>query len=329
MQQMLQLEVLKLLADGEIHPEKELVKSFNLSGSILSKYIYKLRKLEIEVEFINGQGYRLSRPIDFLSPQKIFNELKTSMAGRIHRLDVFPELDSTNTYLLSAPIPDLGQMTVCLAEHQTSGRGRRGKQWSTPFGGGLCLSVGWLFDEIPQNLSALSLSVAVVVRRVIGELIGFYPLVKWPNDLVWKDQKLGGVLIESSSGHDSALHVVVGIGINVSIDPTWLKKICDWPKGAIDVNSIGKGKIMKNKLASRLVEDLYETLESYGTCGFELHHEEFIAANYLKDREVVLSNGSSSLSGTVIAVDLDGALILETASGAHRVISGEVSLRPS
>ena len=326
---MLQLEVLKVLADGKIHSEKEFVKSFNLSRSILSKYICNLRQLGIEAEFINGQGYRLSRPINFLNRQKISNELKTSMADRIHRLEVFPELDSTNTYLLRAPVPDSGQVTVCLAEYQSSGRGRRGKKWSVPFGGGLCLSVGRLFDDMPQNLSALSLSVAVVARRIIGELTGCYPLVKWPNDLVWKDQKLGGVLIESSGQNDSALHVIVGIGINVSIDSTWLKKICDWPAGAIDMDSMGQEKTIKNELAGRLIEGFYETLESYTTCGFELHHEEFVSANYLQGREVILSSGSSNLAGTVVGVDLDGALVLETDSGAHRVISGEVNLRSS
>lgn len=326
---MLQLEILKLLADGKIHSEKEIVESFNLSSSMLSKYIYNLRQLGIETESISHQGYRLSRPIDFLNRQKISNELKTSVADRIYRLEIFPELDSTNTYLLRAPVPESGQVTVCLAEYQSFGRGRRGKKWSVPFGGGLCLSVGWLFDDMPQNLSALSLSVAVVARRIIGELTGCYPLVKWPNDLVWKDQKLGGVLIESSGENGSALHVVVGIGINVSIDPTWLKKVCDWTKGAIDMDSMGKEKTIKNELASRLIEGFYEILKSYGTYGFELHHEEFISANYLKDREIVLSNGNSNLAGTVVTVDLDGALVLETDSGAHRVISGEVNLRSS
>ena len=326
---MLQLEVLKLLADGKIHSEKEIVKSFNLSSSMLSKYICNLRQLGIETESINRQGYRLSRPIDFLNRQKISNELKTSMADRIHRLEIFPELDSTNTYLLRAPVPESGQVTVCLAEYQSSGRGRRGKKWSVPFGGGLCLSVGWLFDDMPQNLSALSLTVAVVARRIIGELTGCYPLVKWPNDLVWKDQKLGGILIESSGENGSALHVVVGIGINVSIDPVYLRKICDWPEGAIDMNSMVKGQFIKNELASRLIEGFFETLKSYESSGFELHHEEFISAHYLNGREVVLSNGSSKLSGTVVTVDLDGALVLETGSGVRRVISGEVSLRSS
>ena len=326
---MLQLETLKLLADGKAHSEKELMKSLGLPGPMLSKYIRKLRKLGIKVEFSSHQGYQLSCSIEFLDAQKISNKLKTSIADRIHRLEVFPELDSTNTYLLNAPKPDLGQMTVCLAEHQSAGRGRYGKKWSVPFGGGLCLSVGWLFNELPQKISALSLSVAVVARQVIGELTGCYPLVKWPNDLVWEDQKLGGILIETSGENENALHVVVGIGINVSINPTYLKKICDWPEGAIDMNSMVKGQFSKNELASRLIEGFFETLKTYGSLGFGLHHEQFISAHYLNGREVVLSNGSSELSGTVVTVDLDGALVLETGSGVRRVVTGEVSLRSS
>ena len=326
---MLQLEILKLLADGRAHSEKELVKSLDLPAPMLSKYIHKLRQLGIKVESSSHQHYQLCCPIDFLDVQKISNNLKVSTADRIHRLEVFPALDSTNTYLLNAPIPDPSQMTVCLAEYQSAGRGRHGKKWNVPFGGGLCLSVGWLFNELPQNISALSLSVAVVARRVIGELTGCYPLVKWPNDLVWEDQKLGGILIETSGENENALHVVVGIGINVSIDPTYLKKICDWPEGAIDMNSMVKRQFIKNELAGRLIEDFFATLKSYGSFGFEPHHEEFISAHYLNGREVVLSNGSSELSGTVVTVDLDGALVLKTGSSVRRVISGEVSLRSS
>ena len=326
---MLQLEILKLLADGRAHSEKELVKSLGLPAPMLSKYIHKLRQLGIKVESSSHQHYQLCCPIDFLDVQKISNNLKVSTADRIHRLEVFPALDSTNTYLLNAPIPDPSQMTVCLAEYQSAGRGRYGKKWNVPFGGGLCLSVGWLFNELPQNISALSLSVAVVARRVIGELTGCYPLVKWPNDLVWEDQKLGGILIETSGENENALHVVVGIGINVSIDPTYLKKICDWPEGAIDMNSMVKRQFIKNELAGRLIEDFFATLKSYGSFGFEPHHEEFISAHYLNGREVVLSNGSSELSGTVVTVDLDGALVLKTGSSIRRVISGEVSLRSS
>ena len=326
---MLQLEILKLLADGRAHSEKELVKSLGLPAPMLSKYIHKLRQLGIKVESSSHQHYQLCCPIDFLDVQKISNNLKVSTADRIHRLEVFPALDSTNTYLLNAPIPDPSQMTVCLAEYQSAGRGRYGKKWNVPFGGGLCLSVGWLFNELPQNISALSLSVAVVARRVIGELTGCYPLVKWPNDLVWEDQKLGGILIETSGENENALHVVVGIGINVSIDPTYLKKICDWPEGAIDMNSMVKRQFIKNELAGRLIEDFFATLKSYGSFGFEPHHEEFISAHYLNGREVVLSNGSSELSGTVVTVDLDGALVLKTGSSVRRVISGEVSLRSS
>ena len=125
------------------------------------------------------------------------------------------------------------------------------------------------------------------------------------------------------------MHVVVGIGINVSIDPTYLKKICDWPEGAIDMNSMVKRQFIKNELAGRLIEDFFATLKSYGSFGFEPHHEEFISAHYLNGREVVLSNGSSELSGTVVTVDLDGALVLKTGSSVRRVISGEVSLRSS
>src|SRR5689334_23615122 len=88
---------------------------------------------------------------------------------------------------ISAPAPSPGKLRACIAEFQTAGRGRRGRRWSTPLGGGLCLSVAWQFATAPADLSALTLAVGVVARRVLARVAGVAIALKWPNDLVWDE----------------------------------------------------------------------------------------------------------------------------------------------
>ncbi len=110
-------------------------------------------------------------------------------------------------------------LRACIAEYQTAGRGRRGRRWSTPLGAGLCLSVGWQFADAPAELSALTLAVGVVVRRALARVAGVEIALKWPNDLVWDERKLGGILLELTAEGQGGCHVVAGIGINVALPP--------------------------------------------------------------------------------------------------------------
>ena len=324
------LDVLKLLTDGRQHSGETLAKHLGVKRAAVRRQVAKLERWGLEVECVRGQGYRLSRSIDLLSARTIADALGASAAERLGRLDVFAELDSTNLYLLRAPAPAAGELTACLAEYQTAGRGRRGRRWQTPFGGGLCLSVGWLFDANPRELGALGLAAAVVARRVIGEMTGRCPSLKWPNDLVWADRKLGGVLVELSPLCPGTCHVVIGIGINVSVDVAWLQAVSDWQTGAVDLETMTGGcPPPRNALAGRLIDGLYGLVSTYGMGGFRAHHPEFEAANYLRGSHVAVTQGDRDFSGTVVSVAPDGALILRTASGTRRVLSGDVSVRAS
>ena len=103
---------------------------------------------------------------------------------------------STNTELLSRPNPPNGASEVMLAEYQTAGRGRRGRAWLAPPGGSICLSFSWTFKDVPEGLSALGLVIGVCELRALRELGMTHAKLKWPNDVLVDDRKLGGVLIE-------------------------------------------------------------------------------------------------------------------------------------
>ena len=320
---------MRALADGEPHSGEQLAREFGVTRAAVWKQMAKLGDWGLEVVAVPGVGYRLARRIELLDAAMLRAALLPHTAARVTKLEVFTELGSTNRYLLDVPAPAGGELQVCLAEYQSAGRGRRGRRWSTPLGAGLCLSVGWRFAETPADLAALTLAVGVVVRRALAAVAGVGVALKWPNDLVWDDRKLGGILLELSAEAQGGCHVVAGLGLNVELPPASLRSLSDWPRGAVDLATARHGSAPSRVvLAAALIEALAELFARYATVGFSAYRADWRAADYLKGRRVTLDVASGAVSGTAVGIEADGALLIETSPGARRrVISGDVSVR--
>jgi BirA family biotin operon repressor/biotin-[acetyl-CoA-carboxylase] ligase len=269
------------------------------------------------------------RPIDLIDARALRTALLPSTQKCIGRLEVFAELDSTNRYLLESTAPPAGKLDVCIAEYQHAGRGRRGRRWSAPLGAGLCLSAAWQFDGSPAGLSALALAVGVVARRALAEAAGVSIGLKWPNDLVLDDRKLGGVLLELNAESHGPCHVVAGIGINVALPERALASLSDWPGGAIDLATAAPlSRPSRESLAARLVDGLANLFADYATSGFAPFRAEWARADSLAGRQVKLDDAGGAIVGTAAGIEADGALVIETESGQRRrVVSGDVSVR--
>lgn len=271
-----------------------------------------------------------SRPaIDRLDPDAIAAALAPEAARLVEALDVLDEIDSTNRYLLER-CPSPGRLSVCLAEYQHAGRGRRGRAFRAPAGAALCLSVAWRFAERPRDLPALTLACGVAARRAIGTLVPISVQLKWPNDLVWDDRKLGGILVELASGARPGCHVVVGIGVNVAMPREWLRRVSDWPRGAVDLNEATGGEPpRRSALAAALVDALAEVLASYASMGFAPYRAEFEAADWLRGRSIRLEEKpGEAVEGVARGIEEDGALRVELGDGqVRRVRSADVSVR--
>jgi BirA family biotin operon repressor/biotin-[acetyl-CoA-carboxylase] ligase len=289
----------------------------------------KLALWGLEVRAVPGAGYRLARRVDLLDA----DELRAALAPRTARiladLRVHTEIGSTNGELLESDPPPPGRLSVCIAEYQRAGRGRRGRRWTTPLGGGLCLSVAWQFAATPPDLPALTLAAGVAVRRALARAAGVAVGLKWPNDIVLDERKLGGILLEMAAEAQGRCHVVVGVGINVALPPDSLANLCDWPRGAIDLaTAFDRAPPPRRSLAAALIDALAELLAGYATSGFAPFRAEWRAADVLVNRPVRVDDAGRAALGTARAIDDDGALIVETADGAcRRVISGDVSVR--
>ena len=271
----------------------------------------------------------MPQTLEPLDSDRIRSGIGAGVLRRIARLEVFAELGSTNAHLLASPAPAPGNLTVALAEFQRAGRGRWGRSWTMPPGSGIALSAGWCFAEAPGDLPALSLAAGVVTRQAIKAASGRAPALKWPNDLVWNDRKLGGILVETGSRADGPCHVVVGLGLNVSMDSQTLWNLGERPGSAIDMAMMTAGRPPpRNELAARLIEGCFEMFGTFERQGFAAYRAAFREADYLRRRPVTVADGPNRLSGTVEDVDANGALILNTEHGTRRILAGDVTVRP-
>ena len=323
-------QLLAALADGQAHSGEDLARAFGVTRAAVWKQIAKLADWGLAVDAVPGVGYQLRPGVDLLDAGALRSALAPKAAARLATLDVFTELESTNRYLLAAPPPAPGMLRACIAEFQTAGRGRRGRRWSAPLGAGLCLSVCWQFAAAPAELSALTLAVGVVVRRALARVAGVEIALKWPNDLVWDERKLGGILLELTAEGQGGCHVVAGIGINVALPPELLPSLSDWPAGAVDLATACAPRAAPPRaaLASALIEELTELFASYAETGFHAYRDDWRVADFLRGRTVRLDEAAGYVTGTALGIEADGALLIETALGSRRrVIAGDVSVR--
>lgn len=230
-------------------------------------------------------------------------------------------LDSTNQTLLD----DFAHRKAVLADHQTAARGRRGRRWDAPASAGLWLSFGYHFFVGPEKLSGLSLAVGLAVAEQLpGEKIG----LKWPNDLVFDDAKLGGVLIELAASASGGSRVVIGIGLNL-----WM------PEGAMnttedalprtDLARVCNDLPDRNRLAARLITAVDAACDQYSVQGFAAFHHLWQRYDVLKGRlvRVELAPGQWRL-GRADGIDESARLKLVDEQGEmHRMTAGEVRVR--
>ena len=264
---------------------------------------------------------------DLLDADDIRARLPDDARARLRRLEVHESLDSTNDRLLAVENLPPGHCDACLAEFQSAGRGRRGRRWVAPFASGLCLSVGWKFCDAPADLSALSLAAGVAVLRALGRLGVTGLALKWPNDIVRGDGKLGGILIDLRGDAAGPAYAVVGVGINVRLPTPAREQLAAEGVDALDLASFGTPP-SRNALAAALIAELSAALMEYGARGFAAFAQDWQAADALAGRSVAVLLGGGILEGRARGVGADGALLLEADGNLRRIVSGEVSVRP-
>ena len=241
-------------------------------------------------------------------------------------IDWVDECVSTNTALIENTPADDGRVHVLVAERQSAGRGRRGRQWQSWPDGSLTFSSVWHFARGTPAPAGLSLMAGVAVARAL-ERLGVVGLqLKWPNDVLVNGEKLVGILVELSTGRARGLAAVIGIGINLRLPPDVR---IEAQAGVTDLAHALDGDVPgRPALLAALLAELDNLLATYASGGFPAVKGAWEQRNAFAELPVRICGDEASLEGICAGVDDDGALLLRTATGTQRILAGDVSLRP-
>ncbi|MDM7861417.1 bifunctional biotin--[acetyl-CoA-carboxylase] ligase/biotin operon repressor BirA [Alteromonas sp. ASW11-36] len=312
----LRANLVEVLADGQFHSGAKLAEQFGLSRTAIANNIAALQELGLDVFSVKGKGYALSKPLALLSEKAIISRLALPVQPQV---SLFPVIHSTNTHLKDN-IEHMSQGAIVVAEAQTAGRGRRGRQWVSPFGASLYLSMCWRFQGGYQQIGGLSLFVGDCVLKALRSLNVDGLGVKWPNDIYRHGRKLGGILVEVEGQIGSEVTCIIGIGINVDL-PDVAHQI-DQPFN--DLSDLG---IDRNHLCAALITNLHQQMPDFETNGLVNIVESWNQYDVFADREVAIISQDTTLRGMNLGINKQGALQLQTATGIRDIHGGEVSLR--
>lgn len=256
--------------------------------------------------------------------------LAAKTTAQLDDLELFGSIASTNTYLLAQPAPEAGHFRVAIADHQTSGRGRHFRRWVSPPGAGLCLSLAYTFEEHPDELPSLTLAIGVGIIAALKNLGIEGISLKWPNDIVALDGKMGGILTEVQSGVSGGVTIVTGIGLNVDLSgSTEIGMESEWAQRAVDINSIVAAVPRREVIAAGVINTLHGVMRKFAALGFVGFAEDWAGYDWLRGREITVELPDRQVSGTAVGVNPGGALLVDTGNEQIPVVSGSITLKAS
>ena len=318
-------QLLAVLADGEFHSGQRLADIAGVTRAAVWKQVGQLDALGLEIERVRGRGYRLAAPLQLLQEDAINARLDAAARGIPVRVQVLFETGSTNQYLLDDATAEALHGRALLAEYQSAGRGRGMNRWLSAPASGLCLSLGWHYESIPDSLTALSLATGVVLTRVLQQAGCAQARLKWPNDVVVEGAKLAGILIESRAQGAGPCDVVIGIGINVRLQAA-LERSLD--RNVTDLQRLLPARVpARNDLAAALINALVGMLHGYQRDGFAAYREQWQALDYSAGKQAELLQQGRCSRGRVLGIDDNGLLLMQVDGATRRYSSGELSLR--
>lgn len=325
--QLPQLQLLQLLADGREHSGQELANILGVSRTSIWKQLAKLNAVGIELVSRPGHGYCIAGGLDLLSQRRILDALDKDCSNYIDSLTVLNAVDSTNAFLLKQE--STSGIGICMAECQSAGRGRRGRVWVSPFAKNIYLSLKITIESGINALEGLSLAVGVVMVRALTALNISGLQLKWPNDLLWCDRKLGGILIEVVGDPAGRCHIVVGVGLNVTSEKSMQSSIEQpWVSLADIAQTLSISVPDRNTIAVAMLNEIIPLLSEYEKKSFSHYRSEWQSLNAHDGKSVDIHVGTNIVSGLVKGVNEVGALILQTQDKGELIFhGGEVSMR--
>ncbi len=303
----------------------QLAERLDMTRGAVWKRVQHLRAAGFEIATKSGQGYFLKHPVEWLDQKRICDALDAKAEKLLGDFRIAEQIDSTNSWAKTEAKRKAG-IDVFLAEQQTAGRGRLGRQWASPMAANIYLSLRCRFSKGLPALSGLSLVVGILLAKTL-RAEGFADIgLKWPNDIhVRGNKKCGGILIEVSGEANAEISAVIGIGLNVrmpvhsatNIDQAWTDL----------QQQTNVGNVSRNQLLSALLNELLPGLQGFEERGPAEFLSRWPEYDILLDQQVELLDGTHRQIGRVLGITEQGALRLQQDGVERHYHSGEISVR--
>lgn len=302
-------------------PGPKIASEIGVSRSTVWEWIEKLRSLGVAIRGLPRHGYQLEMLPDILVPSLVRAELTHAEIG--HRIVHYFRTDSTNSAALQLDAQNGPHGTVVIAEEQTSGRGRLGRNWYSEKSSGIYLSIILRPPLSPAAAPILTLLAGVAAHNAVCAATGLDADIRWPNDLLVNGKKVCGILTEMKAEVDRLHMVVLGIGINVNHGsmPDELREI------ATSLALEGGRHYSRLHLVAELlgqVERYYHMLLKQGNAAIVRAWSE--ASTYAEDKRVLVKAGDRDYSGVTTGLDASGALSVRRDDGGRELlVAGEIT----
>ncbi len=296
---------------------EEMASALRVSRQALWKHVQDLRDAGYNITAVPHLGYKLLSSPDRLFPSEILSRLKTKTIGR--KIYYFDNIDSTMDAAMQLAVKNAPEGTIILAEGQVKGRGRLGRSWVSPKHKGIYISLILRPQASLDKVPLITLLSAVSVCEAVAELSGLEPQIKWPNDIMLHNKKLGGILTELKADMDRAVFVIVGIGLNVNNDSRHLlphaTSLAEQKKHDIDRLALLAELLLR-------IEENYKLLQSND---FQAIADKWRNLSLTLNRRVKIHSQSTHIEGEAVDIDMDGALLVRNDSGlVQRVTAGDI-----
>jgi BirA family biotin operon repressor/biotin-[acetyl-CoA-carboxylase] ligase len=308
-------QILACLSHKGFVSGEAIAKKLSLTRAAINQHIDALKDYGVEIYSVKGKGYKLANAISLINESELVNNID-------NRCFYFDETNSTNAFMLNHA-SELESGDICVAEYQSAGRGRRGRQWLSPYGHHMYASLFWRLNLDISNASGLSLVVGCSIVKTLQEL-GVEGLgVKWPNDIYLEHKKLAGILIELSHHSDRQTELVIGFGINMSMSVEQ-GELIDQPWSDLSAMDNMPDKTM---LVVKIHQQLKRDLVLFEQQGLDAFLQRWNDNDLFINREVTLLMAPNAVTGICRGIDKQGAILLENDQGTNAFVGGEISLR--
>tara|TARA_Y100001935_G_scaffold251744_1_gene254345 strand:- start:553 stop:1527 length:975 start_codon:yes stop_codon:yes gene_type:complete len=316
-------KILETLSDGKFHSGKALAQELNCSRSSVWKKIKSIKsQYDIEIFAVTGRGYKLQTAIEVLKKRHILEFLSKPSLESLVSCNVVTSTSSTNSLAMNSS-PELNKGIAWFAEHQISGKGRRGREWYSPFGQNIYFSLAWNFNIALAEISSLSIAAGATLAALLHENGIREHELKWPNDLIFNNSKLAGILIEAQGETNGPTTVAIGVGLN--LDMSFV------PKEYINQSFVGLKQMncekSRNEIAGRLLNSMIVMCQNFSLHGLAPFIEKWNHFDKLLGKDVQVISPSKTEKGMYLGLTSNGGLKLRVNNREKIFYAGELSLR--